>query len=82
MAWLVRVSNYMAQERAAYELMARQKAYAASIGCTTYEDGPMHDSIEVHSPEQTRLLETWWAENTKPILRDADPRGGGSFPVG
>lgn len=53
-----------AQIFAAGDLMARYHDYAKSIGCTTYPDGPLCDSIEVHTIEQWHALQDWWAANT------------------
>lgn len=60
--------NYFRQLAYAAELMDRSRAYAASIGCTTYATGPLSDSIEVHTEAQRQLLANWWADNTEGTL--------------
>lgn len=65
--------QYFEQLRRADELVGRMHAYAASIGCTTYDDGALYDSIEVHTREQARLLAEWWAANTTPKSGDGPP---------
>ncbi len=44
-------------------LLERYRDYARSIGCTTYEDGLLCDSIEVHTDEQSEALHKWWQAN-------------------
>lgn len=58
------LAGLFAQLRWGGDLMRRQHAYAASIGCTTYDEGALYDSIEVHTEEQASLLAAWWAANT------------------
>ena len=51
------------QTEAGMALMQRFHEYAKSIGCVTYEDGPLCDAIECDH-EQSQMLDEWWRANT------------------
>jgi hypothetical protein len=49
--------------REAADLMTRYHEYAKSIGCVTYEEGPLCDAIECDEA-QGHLLHEWWKAHT------------------
>lgn len=55
--------SYLQQADAAAELMDSYRAYAESIGCTTYPAGSLHDTIECNAA-QAELLGAWWQLHT------------------
>lgn len=57
------LSNMVAQTMAGIVLMKRYRTFAKSIGCTTYDDGSLCDTIEIHTGEQAVELTAWWAAN-------------------
>lgn len=56
--------EYDAQVQAGWELMLRYREYAQQIGCTTYAEVAMWDSIECNEQQALQLAQ-WWEANTR-----------------
>jgi hypothetical protein len=56
------LSRLQEQTMEAARLMTRFHDYAKSIGCTTYEEGLLCDSIECNAA-QSQMLTEWWRAN-------------------